>query len=170
MAPRMPAKGIDWFKPNRGAAEGRHKLADIALGIEKSPALDKIFPAKAERAKVGQVKVEVAVGPGYAYIDDEDGTLVLSQDYLATGDKLSLYLDFCHELTHVRQFREGKDLYNRRYAYVDRPTEIEAYRVAVDEARRLGMNDAEILEYLHVEWVTKEQLHRLARSCGVAVE
>lgn len=170
MARSMPADGIEWFKPNRRAAEGRHKLADIAQGIEKSPALDRIFPAKAERTKVGHVNVEVAVGPGYAYVDDGDGALVLSQDYLATGDKMSLYLDFIHELTHVRQFREGKDLYNRRYAYVDRPTEIEAYRVAVEEARRLGMKDAEVLEYLHVEWVTREQLHRLARSCGVAMD
>jgi len=37
-----------------------------------------------------------------------DGTLVLSQDYLATGDKVSLYLDLVHELTHVRQFREAR--------------------------------------------------------------
>jgi len=165
----MGEDGLLWLRLQRRAAEGDHRLAEIAPGIERSPALPLIFPKKAELAKVGEVKVEVALGPGYAYIDDVDGTLVLSQDYLATGDKVSLYLDLVHELTHVRQFREGKDLYDRRYANDDRPTEIEAYQVAVTEARRLGMKDPEILEYLHVEWISRKELERLARACGVAV-
>jgi len=139
----------------------------VARGLEASPALARVFPSQEERGQVGRLKVEVAVGPGYAYVDDTDGTLVLSQDYLQTGDKVSLYLDVIHELTHVRQFREGKDLYDRRFAYVDRPTEIEAYQVAVEEARRLGMTDEEVLDYLRIEWVTEEELARLARSCGV---
>jgi len=77
-----------WLRLQRRAAEGDHRLAEIAPGIERSPALPLIFPKKAELAKIGEVKVEVALGPGYAYIDDVDGTLVLSQDYLATGDKV----------------------------------------------------------------------------------
>jgi hypothetical protein len=159
---------IEWFQLNRQAAEGHHKLSDVAGGIEKSPAIPRIFASKSGRERLQDVKVEVAVGPGYAYVDDTDGTLVFSQDYLLTGEKVSLYLDFVHELTHVRQFWEGKDLYDRRYSYVDRPTEIEAYQVAVVEARRLGMEDPQILEYLHVEWVSKKDLERLARACGVA--
>jgi hypothetical protein len=57
----------------------------------------------------------------------------------------------------VRQFREGKELYDRRYPYFERPTEIEAYQVAVEEARRIGMGREEIVEYLKVEWVTPEE-------------
>jgi hypothetical protein len=62
-----------------------------------------------------------------------------------------------HELAHVKQFREGKELYDRRFAYFERPTEIEAYAVAVEEARRIGMGKEEIVEYLKVEWVTEEE-------------
>lgn len=166
----MGAVDLSWVTINRRAAEGRHPLSKIIKGLEGSPALKRIFPKKTEREKVGDVVVEVATGPGYAYIDDTDGTLVLSQDYLHTGEKFSLYLDFVHELTHVRQFREGKELYDRRFAYVDRPTEVEAYQVAVEEARRLGLDEAQILEYLAVEWVTKKDLARLARACGVPAE
>jgi hypothetical protein len=164
----MPNDGIEWFKLNRNAPEGHHKLLQVADGIDQSPAISRIFSAKGARDRLAEVKVEVAVGPGYAYVDDTDGTLVLSQDYLTTGEKVSLYLDFIHELTHVRQFWEGKDLYDRRFSYVDRPTEIEAYQEAVVEARRLGMDDPAIFEYLHVEWVTRKELERLARACGVS--
>lgn len=163
----MAEDKLSWFKLNRKAAEGRHGLLSIAGGLDKSPALARVFPATADRKRLDEVKVQVAQGPGYAYVDDDDGTLVLSRDYLATGDKVSLYLDFLHELCHVRQFREGQDLYNKKYAYVDRPTEIEAYQVAVEEARRLGMDEATIFEYLHVEWVTKKEHERLAKACGV---
>jgi hypothetical protein len=165
----MGTDSLAWFRPNRKAPEGRHGLLEVAVGLDTSPAIPSVFPAKADRDRLGEVKVQVAVGPGYAYIDDDDGTMILSQDYLATGEKVSLYLDFLHELTHVRQFREGKDLYSKRYSYVDRPTEIEAYQVAVAEARRLGMGEKTIFEYLHVEWVSKKEHERLARACGVRV-
>ncbi len=158
---------LSWFKLNRTAREGRHDLLTIAGGLDKSPALGRVFPAAADRKRLNEVKVQVAQGPGYAYVDDDDGTLVLSRDYLATGEKVTIYLDFLHELCHVRQYREGKDLYDKQYDYVDRPTEIEAYQVAVEEARRLGMDEATIFDYLHVEWVTKKEHERLAKACGV---
>lgn len=168
MPNHMAVDGLAWFRLNRKAPEGRHGLLTVAVGLQQSPAIPRVFPDKAERSRLKDVQVEVAIGPGYAYIDDADGTMVLSQDYLTTGEKVSLYLDFIHELTHVRQFREGRELYDRRYSYVDRPTEIEAYQVAVEEARRLGMDDGQLLDYLHVEWVTKKELARLARACGVS--
>ena len=72
-----------------------------------------------------------------------------------------------HELTHIRQWHAGRELWDRRYNYVDRPTEIEAYRVAVDEARSLGMTDREIADYLRVEWTSREEHERLCKHLGV---
>ena len=72
-----------------------------------------------------------------------------------------------HELTHVKQFREGKELYDRSYAYFERPTEIEAYQVAVEEARRIGMDEKEIAEYLRVEWVTEQEFMRFVSKMRV---
>ena len=88
---------------------------------------------------------------------------------MKNSDKKILYLDIVHELVHVKQQRQGLDLYDKSYSYVDRPTEIEAYTIAVEEARRLGMNDNEIFDYLHVEWISREEHKRLASRVGVLI-
>src|SRR6267378_8155985 len=103
----------------------------------------------------------------YMYIDDKAGNVVAGLGYLREGEATIVYLDVLHELTHIRQWHAGRALWDRRYNYVDRPTEIEAYKVAVDEARRLGMTDREIAEYLRVEWTSREEHERLCKHLGV---
>src|SRR6266568_141408 len=103
----------------------------------------------------------------YMYIDDTAGNVVAGLGYLRQGDEKILYLDILHELTHIRQWHAGRELWDRRYNYVDRPTEVEAYQVAVDEARRLGMRDREIADYLRVEWTSREEHERLCKHLGV---
>ena len=60
---------------------------------------------------------------------------------------MDLYLDLAHELTHLRQLAEGKNLWDHSIHYVDRLTEIEGYAVAVEEGLRLGMTEAQILSH-----------------------
>ena len=103
----------------------------------------------------------------YMYINDEDGSLVVGLDYLKTGDSKHLYLDAIHELVHVKQFLQGKNLFDHSYSYVDRPTEIEAYRCCVEEGRKIGMPESEIAEYLYVEWITRQDHARLLKTLGV---
>jgi hypothetical protein len=64
---------------------------------------------------------------------------------------------------------EGKELFDPRYDYVDRPTEIEAYRYAVQEARRLGLSDERISCYLWTEWMGEGDFRRLAKSVNVSI-
>jgi len=78
-------------------------------------------------------------------------------------------LDIVHELVHVKQHRKGLDLYDRSVSYVDRPTEIEAYAITVREARRIGLTDVAIFEYLSVDWISSEEHCRLAKRLNVAV-
>jgi hypothetical protein len=101
------------------------------------------------------------------YVDDDDGSLVVGLEYLRTADLKYLYLDVIHELVHVKQYREGKELFDESYSYVDRPTEIEAYRCTVEEGRNIGMTDDALAEYLHVEWITQKQHERLLETLGV---
>ena len=61
----------------------------------------------------------------------------------------------------------GKELRDRNYKYVERATEIEAYRYAVTEAKNLGMDNKEILEYLKTEWMSEEDLKQLARKLNI---
>jgi hypothetical protein len=107
---------------------------------------------------------------GCMRVSNLDGHLIISITYLMNGDFRDLYLDIIHELTHVKQFLDGKPLFDRHFAYVDRPTEIEAYRNAVVEARRLGMTDRQILEYLRTEWMSDDDLKRLAKTLHVTID
>jgi len=70
-------------------------------------------------------------------------------------------------LVHVKQFLEGRELYDQAFEYVDRPTELEAYRYTIDEARRMGMNEDEILRYLRVDSVDDSELGKLMEKIGV---
>jgi len=121
--------------------------------------------------KTGEVlqnlKVDLSWFGGYMFVDSASGHLVVSARYLHSGDKLDIYLDIIHELCHVRQLREGKELFDPRYSYVERPTEIEAYRYTVQEARRLGLSDERICEYLRTEWMSDEDLKVLAKAVNV---
>ncbi len=98
---------------------------------------------------------------GYLWIDDKKGALVVNLHYLKTGRKRDVYLDVIHELVHIKQRMDGRKLFDETYEYVDRPTEIEAYKEAVKEAKRIGMSRKETVEYLKVEWVNNSDFKRL---------
>jgi len=53
------------------------------------------------------------------------------------------------------------------YRYVERPTEVEAYRYTVEEARRLGLSDERICRYLKTEWMNADDLRQLAKTLEV---
>jgi hypothetical protein len=113
------------------------------------------------------LKVDLTWFGGYMYVDETNGHLVVSSRYLNRGNKIDIYLDLIHELFHVRQFLDGKNLFDSQYSYVDRPTEIEAYAYTVKEARRLGLSDKRILSYLETEWINRTDLRRLAKTLEV---
>lgn len=156
------------FRLNRGLRNGVHRLADLVDGLEHARGL-KVMLADDGQRKAWLASVEVHISPfhGYMWIDDAKGRVVVSADYLRNGDEQGIFLDLVHELVHIRQHREGKDLWDETFNYVDRPTEVEAYRVAVEEARELGLDDAAICEYLHVPWISDAEHARLCRTLGV---
>jgi hypothetical protein len=138
---------------------------DYFKAFEKVAAVRGIFGDKTEEV-LRNLKVEF-IGFGYMGVDDTDGHLLVNARYLKTGDKTDIYLDIVHELCHVKQFMDGKELFDPHYDYVDRPTEIEAYRYAVKEARRLGLSDKQIFQYLKTEWMSQQDLEKLAQHVGV---
>ena len=154
---------------NRMADTGSLSFMEVFLGFESVQAVKSIFRDQTEEV-LANLMVDILPRPGYLRVDDETGNIVVISEYLRTGDEKHLYLDVIHELVHIKQFMEGKELFDRRYSYVDRPTEVEAYTVAVREAERIGMNREEILDYLRVEWVTEEEFQRLVLAVGVERE
>jgi hypothetical protein len=142
-------------------------FTDYFKGFENMPAVQGIFGEKTSEV-LRNLVVELSWVSGYMYVDGSDGHLVISKNYLATGNKTDIYLDLIHELYHVKQFLEGKELFDPRYDYVERPTEIEAYRYVVQEARRLGLNEERICSYLRTEWMSEHDLKKLAKSVNLS--
>jgi hypothetical protein len=134
--------------------------------LGKSEAVGRILGEKTEEI-LRNLKVEFTWLRGYMWLNSLSGHLIVSSYYMNTGDKVDIYLDLIHELVHVRQRMEGKRLFDDRYSYVERPTEVEAYRYAVEEARNLGLSDERICEYLKTEWISDEDLKQLSRNLDV---
>lgn len=137
-------------------------FVDIFKGFEKVEAVKAIFGDKTEEI-LNDLIVVLSPSRGYLHIDGGNGSIIVSYPYLKSADERYIYLDLIHELVHVKQFMKGMELWDERYNYVDRPTEIEAHIHAVREARRIGMKEEEIVDYLRVEWISKEEFERLLK-------
>jgi hypothetical protein len=103
-------------------------------------------------------------------VDNSDGHLLVSGRYLNTGDRVDIYLDVIHELCHVKQWMEGKELFDPNYSYVDRPTEIEAYRYTIQEAKRIGLSNTRIRNYLQAEWISDQDLQKLIKNVNINLD
>ncbi len=150
----------------RGPKEDMCRFTDIFHGFDRVAPIRDLFGSQSRRI-LATTRVRLIDSDGYLRVDNDTGDIIISRPYLATADRRQFYLDLVHELVHVRQHQEGRELYDRSYAYVDRPTEVEAYQVTVREARRIGMKDGQIAEYLKVEWVGEEDFRRMLRTLDV---
>ena len=163
----MKSAKLPEVKINREAKVTLYKFTDFFGGFEKVPAVRALFGDKTEDI-LRNLKIEFYSAKfGYMSVSDEDGHLIISAYHLRTADEAVVYLDVVHELHHVKQFMDGKQLFLTEFEYVDSPIEIEAYIPTVAEARRIGMTDDEIREYLKIEWITEEQFSRLVGRLGL---
>lgn len=143
------------------------RFTDLFGGFDEVGAVKKIF-GRNSRKVLESTMVHLIQNRGYLRVDNDTGDIIVCEPYLKTADERHLYLDLIHELVHVKQHHEGRELYDKKFSYVDRPTEIEAYSLAVGEAKRIGMTDTEIVDYLDVEWVGKDDFRRLLNAVGIA--
>ena len=79
-------------------------------GFEKVEAVRGIFGEKTEEV-LNNLKVEF-IWFGYMGVDNSDGHLMVNGRYLSSGNKTDIYLDVIHELCHVKQWMEGKELFD----------------------------------------------------------
>ncbi|MGI0090824.1 MAG: hypothetical protein ACREBS_03855 [Nitrososphaerales archaeon] len=144
-----------------------YPFTEYFQGFENVPPIKSLFGNKANEI-LDKLKVEFYSSKfGYMGVSDEDGHIMISSHHLRTGDFVTLYLDIVHELHHVKQFMDGKKLFLMEYEYVDSPIEVEAYLPTVQEARRIGLNDEQIIEYLKIDWISTEQHERLVNRMGL---
>ena len=158
------------FRVRRRTEVGECKLTDVFVGLEPSISLSKVFGSKAEMSKMlGHLKLMVEPNDSGLWLDRDTGTICIGYKHLSTAKSDFLYLDVIHVLVHVQQFLEGRDLYDQAFEYVERPTELEAYRYTVAEARRVGLKEEEILRYLRLDAADDSELGKLMEKIGVKV-
>lgn len=159
---------MNMIKIIRDVNPGTYAIEDVFVGLKQAEILQEVFGTKTEIDDVFlNTKLVVDTHDHYMHVKNEDATIVVAQQHLKGSDETTLYLDIVHELVHVKQQRKGLDLYDKSYSYVDRPTEIEAYIIAVREAKRLGMKYDKIIDYLQVDWVNPDEHKRLLTHVGL---
>ena len=133
--------------------------------LEESPVARRIESAAIPLSPLlDGARVLIEAGEGYCFVDIKKPAIILFESYYREGNPLDLYLDLAHELTHLRQLAEGKDLWDHSLHYVDRPTEIEGYAVAVAEGLRLGMTEAQVMKHLSNPWLSPAEVARLRKN------
>ena len=156
------------YRINRGLEPGQYSLEEVFADIRTYGILQAIFADVEEIDGVmASTKVCVVDCPYEMFVDNDDASITIGLNHLRCASDEFLYLDIIHELCHVKQQMQGRNLYDRSKSYVDRETEIEAYQITVQEARRIGLNDDAISCYLRVPWITPEEHKRLVRRLDV---
>ncbi len=143
-------------------------FGDRFKGFETVGAVKRLFGSKTAKTLKGLL-VKFTEATVYMRVDNSDGHVMINPRYFLEADDTDLYLDVIHELVHVKQLMEGR-MSDESVEYVKRPLEIQAYRVTVNEARALGIDEEEILDYLDSDLVSGEQLRQLAVAVGIDYE
>ncbi|MCI4346688.1 MAG: hypothetical protein L3K07_08075 [Thermoplasmata archaeon] len=190
MAPARPRKveePPEGFQLRRDTPLGRHPLLEVFPGLELLETAKRQEPTAAGRkALYHSTSIELVADDLWMYVAPwkmpkgaprrwrpvvapELDCIVVGESHLRESPALTLFLDIFHELCHIQQRRAGRSLFDRRTSYVRRSTELEAYRFVVDEARRFGVGDATLREYLRVEWVSERELLELYAAMDVPV-
>ena len=144
---------------------GLHPYRRLLPRFDESPAARRVATAAMPIGPLlDSAFVEITEGEGFCFVNVENPdnpVIILFESYYLQGNPLDLYLDLAHELTHLRQHAEGKDLWDHELHYVDRPTEIEGFAVAVEEGIRLGMTEDEVIRHLSNPWLSPAEVARL---------
>lgn len=153
----------------RDIGAGEYQLGDVCSDLHTVEEIRRLLEERGlDSDFVTRTKVLVDDSRDfYMYVDDKEKRLVACLGHIRESDPMTVYLDFLHELVHIFQLHDGRNLYDRRFKYVRRATEIEAYMVAVNEGRRHGMGERELMDYLSVDWISEQEHMELARSVGL---
>jgi len=176
------------FRAATATPAGRHPLLEVFRGLERTVPFRKYAGDDARILEIARSTwAHVTEGPGWMYVapvrtppevraagfrmvETRDDAIVVARSHLVNSPTMDVYLDIIHEFLHILQRHQGRELWPRQIPYVQRPTEVEAYAFSVAEARRLGVPDDYLREYLEVTWVSRADYRRLLRNLGVSAK
>jgi hypothetical protein len=184
--PKADGRVPTGFAIHRKIPLGRHPLLEAFPGLDHLDTAGRHEPDAAKREALHHdTFVEIVADDVWMYVAPHErppeaprqwqpvlangsDCIVVGEGHLRESTDLILFLDIFHELCHIRQRHAGRELWDRRFSYVERPTEVEAYQFVVDEARLLGVKDAVLRDYLKVEWITAKEFRQLLETLGVS--
>jgi hypothetical protein len=173
------------FRMARDLPVGRHRILEAFPGLDKLPPGRTIHPVASVRKHLfADTYVELVDADMWMYVAPWEvpaiargrwrpvvtpgqDCIVVGQGHFRTSEPLMVYMDIYHELCHILQRHGGANLFEPGVSYVERPTEVEAYRFVVVEARRLGVSDEFLRDYLKVEWITAREHRQLLQTLDV---
>lgn len=151
--------------PVRDRETGEHPFLSILPVSPDSPAIRLVQTDEFSGSfLLKSAIIKIVEQEGYCWVDDTVPCIVLTSNYYKNGSDFDLYLDLIHELTHIRQVFEGKNIWDESLPYHRRPTEIEGYAVAVAECHRLGVAEEAIIKHLSNPWMDISQINELFMS------
>ena len=175
------------FQVRRDLSVGRHPILAVFPGLDRLGPATRIAPDAGKRARLFEAtSIEVVDQDLWMYVAPWElpspprrrgwnpvvapgqDCIVVGQGHLRESPEMILYLDIYHELCHLLQRHGGANLWEPGVAYVERKTEIDAYRFVVGEAKALGVADRYLREYLKVEWISDQEHEQLLEAVGVA--
>ncbi|HYA10741.1 MAG TPA: hypothetical protein VEH10_03615 [Thermoplasmata archaeon] len=174
------------FRVDRAIPVGRHPILAVFPGLDRLGPASRIETDPGKRARLfDETCIEVVDQDLWMYVAPWEtppfarrrgwnpvvapgkDCIVVGQGHLRDSPEMILYLDIYHELCHILQRRAGANLWEPGLSYVERTTEVDAYRFVVQEAKSLGVPDAYLREYLMVEWISKKEHLQLLEAVGV---
>ncbi len=177
------------FEIERSVELGRHPLLEVFPGLDRLDTAERQVPDAASRRRLfAGTFVEIVDDDVWMYVapwkipripkrfrrrwnpvsTPNLDCIVIGASHLRKSPALILYLDIYHELCHILQRHDGRELFPDGLSYVQRTTEIDAYRFVVDEARRFGVADPVLQDYLLVEWIDRDDYYALLDAVGVS--
>ncbi|MGA8664652.1 MAG: hypothetical protein WB809_06285 [Thermoplasmata archaeon] len=185
--PALEAEPPSAFRIARDLPLGRHPILKVFPGLDRLPPGRKIHKEAKVRARLFRsTEIELVAADLWMYVapreipkfvrrewkpvvSPDTNCIVVGAGHLRESPALTLYLDIYHELCHILQRDGGAELWEAGVSYVERWTEVEAYRFVIEEARRLKVSDAYLREYLEVEWISAKEHRTLLTTLGVPV-
>lgn len=149
---------------NRKVTKSVCNFKEHFRNFENMEVVERIF-GEATQDVLDNLEVEFDCDTLYMRVD-YDGRLLINPEYFQNGNFTDIYLDVVHELVHVKQVLNGKNC-NHALPYVERPLEIEAYRMAVEEARALGLDEDRIISYLDCDLINDQELKQLVAALKI---
>jgi hypothetical protein len=122
---------------NRKAPITLYPFTEYFQGFEKLPAVSALLGKKTDEI-LGELKVEFLHNSFMRIVPGDDGHLLVGVPYLQTSDLASIYLDVLLSLNILHPASKKS---------VQGDNSIEAYRAILQEARGMGVSDAEIVEH-----------------------